>query len=104
MPLELPLEKIKSVSPLDLWEELHGRTPPIIIDVREPREFKQGHISQAVSNPIFRLISNTSEIPQIREVVLVCRTGRRSNRATTMLNNSGRWDVGMGKYRAVRSD
>jgi SulP family sulfate permease len=89
MPLEMPLENVKSIAPLDLWEELHRQTPPIIIDIREPREFKQGHIPQAKSNPIFKMISDPSEIPQIRQVVLVCRTGRRSKRAIYMLNKLG---------------
>jgi SulP family sulfate permease len=89
IPLDIPPEPVKSVSPLNLWDELHERMPPIVIDIREPREFKRGHIPQAESIPIFKLISNTSQIPQIRQVVLVCRSGRRSKRAIYMLNKHG---------------
>jgi SulP family sulfate permease len=89
MTIDMLLEEVTSIAPHDLWEELHGRIPPVIIDIREPREFKQGHIPQAQSNPIFKMISDTSELPQIRQVVLVCRTGRRSNRAIHMLKKQG---------------
>jgi SulP family sulfate permease len=88
-PLDIPPDTVKSVSPLNLWDELHERTPPIVVDIREPREFKRGHIPQAESIPIFKLISDASQIPQIRQVVLVCRSGRRSKRAIHMLNKHG---------------
>jgi SulP family sulfate permease len=89
IPLNIPLQDVNSVSPSDLWEELHTRTPPVVMDVREIREFNQGHIPQASSTPLFKLISNTSGIPQIRQVVLVCRTGRRSTRACCALLEKG---------------
>jgi len=89
IPLEMPLSDVKTIAPLDLWEELHQRTPPVVIDIREHREYRQGHIPQATSVPIFKLISNFSEIPQLRQVVLVCRTGRRSRRAIHVLNEKG---------------
>jgi SulP family sulfate permease len=89
LTLDMPLANVTSLAPHDLWEELHGRTPPVVIDIREPREFIQGHIPQAQSNPIFKMISDTSDIPQIRPVVLVCRTGRRSYRAIHTLTKQG---------------
>ena len=89
IPLEIPQSDIKTITPLNLWEEFHQRTPPIVIDIREHREYKQGHIPQATSVPMFKLISNTTEIPQLRQVVLVCRTGRRSSRVIHILNQKG---------------
>jgi SulP family sulfate permease len=89
LPLEMPLEDIKTISPQVLWGKLHERNPPVVIDVREPREYKMGHIPQAKSNPIFKLIADTSGIPKIRQVVLVCRTGRRSRRVIHLLHEKG---------------
>jgi SulP family sulfate permease len=89
LPMEIPPGKVKKISPLDLWDVLHKRTSPIVVDIREPREFQRGHIPQAKSIPIFKLISDTSQIPQIRDVVLVCRSGRRSTRAIYVLNKHG---------------
>jgi SulP family sulfate permease len=85
VPLEIPAEPVETILPLDLWDELHQRTPPVIVDVREPREYQQAHILQAASIPLLKLITDPSQLPQIRPVVLVCRSGRRSTRASFML-------------------
>jgi len=89
IPTEIPTEKIKSIHALDLWEALRKRNPPIVVDVREPREFRRGHIPQARSMPLFELLSDPSDLPQIRPVVLVCRSGRRSTRAAFTLEKRG---------------
>jgi SulP family sulfate permease len=89
MPLAIPSHPVATISSLALWQELHQEKPPVVIDVREPREFHQGHIPQAESIPLFRLIQDPSQIPQIRPAVLVCRSGRRSTRAIFMLNQKG---------------
>lgn len=89
IPTEIPTEKIESISPLDLWLNLRKRNPPIVVDVREPREFRRGHIPEALSIPLFELLSDPSTLPQIRPVVLVCRSGRRSTRAAFILGKRG---------------
>ncbi len=89
MPLATPQHPAATVSALELWQELHQPKPPVVSDIRESREFHQGHIPQAASIPLFSLIEDPSQIPQIRPVVLVCRSGRRSSRAIYMLNKKG---------------
>lgn len=89
MPLEMPPGIIKGVQVMDLWKKMHERRPPLVVDIREPREFKHGHIPGAKSIPIFKLISDTSQIPKFRDVVLVCRSGRRSSRAIYLLTKRG---------------
>ncbi len=100
-PIEIPLhtdippESIACVSAGELWAELRNRDvpPPAVIDVREPREFKQGHIPQARLMPLPQLISNASDLPYDREIVCVCRGGRRSTRATYILQSKGYQNV-----------
>jgi SulP family sulfate permease len=87
--LEMPSGEVMEISPLALWDKLHDRNPPIIVDIREPREYLRGHIPQAISIPLFKLISDTSQLPKDNQVVLVCRSGRRSTRAIYMLNKLG---------------
>lgn len=89
IPLGVPAGPVKSIAPINLWAELHQRTTPIVVDIREPREYHRGHIPQAESIPMFKLISDPDQLPQIRQVVLVCRTGRRSTRAISALNQKG---------------
>ena len=88
-PLGDLVEDVESVEARDLWEELHQRTTPIVVDIREPREYKRGHIPQAISIPIFKLLDDPSRLHQIRPVVLVCRSGRRSARAIKYLKQKG---------------
>ncbi len=64
-----------------------------VIDVREPREFEAGHIGGALSVPLRQLVLRREELPLGRPLLLVCRSGRRSLRATAMLHGAGRDDV-----------
>ena len=90
----IPPESINSVSPRELWVQLRNRDiSPVVIDVREPREFRQGHIPQARSIPLPQLISDASDLPLDREIVFACRGGRRSRRATHLLQSKGYQNV-----------
>lgn len=87
---DIPPETVAGIAPRELWEKLRRATdPPVVIDVREPREFKQGHIPQARLKPLPKLLADSFDLPLDREIVCVCRGGRRSTRATYMLQNRG---------------
>jgi SulP family sulfate permease len=88
---EIPPESVASITPQALWEKLRNSENeiPLVIDVREPREFRLGHIPQAQLIPLPKLLSDTSDLPADREIVVVCRGGRRSTRATYALQNRG---------------
>lgn len=77
---------IGNISPHELRRKLLGDHPPLVIDVRERREFKRGHIPQAQLIPLPKIISDPPALPQDQEIVLVCRTGRRSVRAACSLH------------------
>jgi SulP family sulfate permease len=82
----IPTTGIPEITPQELWHQLmHSALPPLVIDVREPREFKQGHIPQSQLIPLPKLLAEKPELPADREVVLVCRGGRRSQRAAFAL-------------------
>jgi SulP family sulfate permease len=57
--------------------------------VREPREYKQGHIPEAQLMPLSTFLTKTPELPQNRPLVFVCQSGRRSTRAAHLLSNKG---------------
>ena len=79
------LGNVPTIAPQTLWERLCSETPSIVIDVREPREFRRGHIPNARLISLPDLIKDFSQVPRDKPVVLVCRGGRRSSRATAML-------------------
>jgi SulP family sulfate permease len=86
LPAYTPLNGVAAVAPQELWHELmHSQTPPLVVDVREPREFQQGHIPKAQLIPLLDLASKKTDLPHDREIVLVCRSGRRSQRAAHLL-------------------
>ncbi len=81
---EVVLQSVNEVSADTLWEEMHDETVQLkVIDVREPREFRRGHIPGAELVPLPKILSgeHTVEVGGNYEVVFVCRSGRRSRRA-----------------------
>lgn len=95
-PLEIPLytdipsESAPTITPQALWAQLRNGGPPLqIVDVREPREFEQGHVPESKLISLSQLISDNWELPDNSEIVLVCRSGRRSVRAAYVLKQKG---------------
>lgn len=60
-----------------------------IIDVREVREYENGHIKGAKNIPLSQLRERVNEIPKDVTVYLHCRTGQRSYNAALALQNLG---------------
>lgn len=88
----IPPDSVPSIPPRELWHRLlHDDSPPLVIDVREPREFERGHVPHAQLLPLAEVIANSLEIPPDTELVFVCHAGRRSLRAAHMLQKKG-WD------------
>ena len=98
-PVAIPLytdivkEKAPEISPAALWQQLRSATPPQVVDVREPHEFKQGHIPQAQLMPLSQLLTKTSSLPKDCLTVFVCRGGRRSTPAVHLLRRQGYQNV-----------
>jgi sulfate permease, SulP family len=82
-----------TIRPRALWVRLHEPAPPLIVDVREPREFRQGHIPNAHLLPLPDLLEGNGDLPRDQPLVLVCRSGRRSTRAAALLQQRGYKDL-----------
>jgi rhodanese-related sulfurtransferase len=61
----------------------------LIVDVREPNEYVQIRARGAVLLPLGRLDSRVKDLPRDRELLLMCRTGARSQNATQFLQAQG---------------
>lgn len=92
LPETRELPEVDTISPGELWTQLHREADEPaakIIDVREPREFRRGHIAEARSLPLPLVPSLNTELDHDQPIVLVCRTSRRSRRAACTLVNDG---------------
>lgn len=63
----------------------------IILDVRTPEEFAQGHVPGAINISHDKLADRIGELmgAKNKEVILYCRTGRRSGLAADLLKAKG---------------
>lgn len=86
---DIPRDGVSMVSPRSLWAQLRSDMPPAIYDVREPREYQQGHVPSAQSIPLTKMLTAPPPLPRDRPIVLTCRTGRRSARAAHALHIQG---------------
>jgi SulP family sulfate permease len=84
-----PTPPVHEVPARELWERLRGPEPPLVVDVREPREYRQGHVPAAELRPLPTILAGPSDLPRDRPVVLACRSGRRSARAAAHLAAQG---------------
>lgn len=61
----------------------------LLVDVRTPEEYAEGHIANSVNIPLQELTSRLNEIPHDTPVILYCRSGNRSNQALNLLVGEG---------------
>lgn len=61
----------------------------VIIDVREPHEFKRGHLVNAINIPMSEFRQRLNEIPKDKNVYLHCRSGQRSYNVCKALGHLG---------------
>ena len=60
-----------------------------IIDVREPYEFSEGHIPGAELIPLGQISGAITKLSKDDSIVVVCRSGARSLRASQFLSSQG---------------
>jgi rhodanese-related sulfurtransferase len=70
-------------------EKLKFGKHPLVLDVRQPDEYRQGHIAGSKLIPLNELRRRMKELPQGREIVCVCASGSRSRTAAKVLSKEG---------------
>lgn len=81
---------VKTITPAELYEQLKGDNGPVVVDVRSPEEYElNGHIAGSRLLPLPALRQRSSELPQDRPLVFVCRSGARSQAACEQLASQG---------------
>lgn len=75
----------------ELKERIDAGTAPVMIDVREPNEWDRQHLPGIEKISLGVLPAKVFDLEHLRdqEVVLMCRSGGRSGRATEFLRQQG---------------
>ncbi len=62
----------------------------LLLDVRTPAEFSEGHVPHALNIPVQELPARLGEVGSTkRPIVVYCRSGGRSGAATQILRKAG---------------
>ncbi|MBK6348379.1 MAG: rhodanese-like domain-containing protein [Steroidobacteraceae bacterium] len=61
----------------------------LVLDVRTPQEYAEGHVPGAVNVPYDQLASRLAQVPKDKDVVLYCKSGRRAGIAADVLAANG---------------
>ena len=81
--------RVAMLSTIELQDKLKSAKRPFILDVRQPDEFREGHIPGAKLIPLGMLKTSLKDLPKQREIVCVCASGSRSRSAARMLASEG---------------
>lgn len=77
------------VSVAEARRRLASSQPPMVLDVREPWELADGVIVGAINIPLGQLGHRLNELDSKNELLVVCRSGKRSADAVSRLASEG---------------
>ena len=79
------------ISQAELMQRIKAKHAQLILDVRSPEEYKEGHIPSAINIPYDQIDSRLAEIASYKnkDVVLYCVSGGRAGKAANILQSAG---------------
>jgi rhodanese-related sulfurtransferase len=87
--LQTPPAKYGNVTVDEARSLIEGRPDLVVLDVRTPSEYDDGHIEDAINIPVDELEGRFGELDPGDELLVYCRTGNRSIRAVRLLEENG---------------
>jgi len=85
----LPIESVPQMTVWELSEWLDERRDVVVVDVREPFEWREGHVEGALHLPMLEAIKRLGELPADRPKALMCAGGLRSSTVISALERHG---------------
>jgi len=74
----------------------------VILDVRTPSEFSEGHVKGSVNIPLNEIANQISKIKNYKKpIITCCRSGARSGTAANILNSNGVDSINGGPWQNV---
>lgn len=86
------LRKLFGLGPRADYAEMMSRGA-IIVDVRTPGEYRNGHIKGSLNMPLDSLGSNLSKLKKDKCIICCCASGMRSGSAKGILKSKGFTEV-----------
>ena len=80
---------INQIDPTGVKTRISSKPAPFLLDVRQPEEYREGHIFGTRLIPLSQLSQRLDELPRDREIVCICRSGNRSGAAARQLAAAG---------------
>lgn len=82
------LKKLLGIGPKTDYADL-VKQGAVILDVRSPGEYKQGHIKGSINTPLNELTKHISKIKKDAVLITCCASGMRSASAKGVLKSNG---------------
>jgi hydroxyacylglutathione hydrolase len=76
-------------SPGEVQELLASSSPPLVLDIRNPKEVAQRRLEGSVNIPLNHLRDRLDELPKDRPILVHCAGGYRSSIAAGLLQQRG---------------
>jgi hydroxyacylglutathione hydrolase len=78
------------VTPAEAASLIGSASPPLVVDIRAPREWQKSHLEGSVNIPLNHLIERINELPVEQPLLVHCAGGYRSSIAAGVLQQRGR--------------
>lgn len=69
--------------------QLYQKGDTFFLDVREPSEWDEYHAPNSTLIPLGELATRVNEVPKDKRIVVVCRSGNRSQEGAAILKQAG---------------
>ncbi len=90
--LSLVVQQLQAADGVDVKQaQSMNKQGALLLDVREPDEYSAGHAPNAKLIPLGQLSSRLQELATYKDkpIVVMCRSGRRSAQAVSILKDAG---------------
>jgi len=84
----LPTKGIRHITTSELKKELNDKNKQFV-DVRTPGEYNGNHIKSFKNIPLHQLANKANQLSKDKEIVVICQSGMRSQKASKLLKKLG---------------
>lgn len=84
-------EEIEVLTPQEFHDALAAKKDVLLVDVRTPKEFAEGHLSGALNIDVLEpdFITEVEKLDINKPIYVYCRSGKRSAKAALILKDFG---------------